>query len=152
MKGKLPNSVTTQPWRLEKRVLPQHTDHAGVMWHGAYVAWLEEARVEALASAGLDYAVITGMGMDMPVVSLRLQYRRALRHGDCVTLESRCLPVSGVRWPWHCSLLVQRQVMAEAEVDLVFLQQGRVLRREPPALVEVMQALRRGPKAERSVE
>ena len=36
------------PWRLCKRVLPQHTDHAGVMWHGAYVAWLEEARVEAL--------------------------------------------------------------------------------------------------------
>ena len=29
-------SVTTRPWRLRKRVLPQHTDHAGVMWHGAY--------------------------------------------------------------------------------------------------------------------
>ena len=116
------------------------------MWHGAYVAWLEEARVEALASAGLDYAEMTGMGMEMPVVSLRLQYRRALRHGDCVTLESRCLPPSGVRWPWHCSLLVQRQLMAEAEVDLVFLREGRLLRREPPALAEVMQALRRGPQ------
>ena len=34
-------------WLLERRVLPQHTDHAGVMWHGAYLAWLEEARVEA---------------------------------------------------------------------------------------------------------
>ena len=22
-------------WHLERRVLPQHTDHAGVMWHGA---------------------------------------------------------------------------------------------------------------------
>ena len=35
-------------WCCSKRVLPQHTDHAGVLWHGAYVAWLEEARVEAL--------------------------------------------------------------------------------------------------------
>ena len=26
---------------LTKRVLPQHTDYAGVMWHGAYVQWLE---------------------------------------------------------------------------------------------------------------
>jgi hypothetical protein len=31
-------SVTTPPWCWRKRVLPQHTDHGGVMWHGAYVA------------------------------------------------------------------------------------------------------------------
>ena len=105
MKEKLENSFTPVPWRLEKRVLPQHTDHAGVMWHGAYVGWLEEARVEALATAGLEYAVMADLGMEMPVVSLRLRYLRALRHGDCVTLESRCLTPSGVRWPWRCSLL-----------------------------------------------
>ena len=54
---------------LTKRVLPQHTDYAGVMWHGAYVQWLEEARVEALQAAGLGYAAMTAMGVDMPVVS-----------------------------------------------------------------------------------
>ena len=27
------------PWKLSKLVLPQHTDHAGVMWHGTYVNW-----------------------------------------------------------------------------------------------------------------
>ena len=45
------------PWVLQRRVLPQHTDHAGVMWHGAYLAWLEEARVELVLvdlSAGPD--------------------------------------------------------------------------------------------------
>ena len=145
MEEKLTNSVTPRPWRLEKRVLPQHTDHAGVMWHGAYVAWLEEARVEALASAGLDYAVMSRMGLEMPVVSLRVDYLQALRHGDWVTVESLCLPRSGVRWPWHCSLLVHQQVMARAEVDLVLLGDGRVLRRPPAALAEVMQALQLGP-------
>ena len=62
MQDKLTDSVTPQPWRLCKRVLPQHTDHAGVMWHGAYVAWLEEARVEALAAAGLSYSAMTAHG------------------------------------------------------------------------------------------
>ena len=146
MEEKLTNSVTPRPWRLEKRVLPQHTDHAGVMWHGAYVSWLEEARVEALASAGLDYAVMSRMGVEMPVVSLRVDYLRALRHGDWVTVESRCLPRSGVRWPWQCSSLVQQQVMARAEVDLVLLESGRVLRRPPEALTEVLRALQRGPQ------
>ena len=75
-------------YTLTKRVLPQHTDYAGVMWHGAYVQWLEEARVEALQAAGLGYAAMTAMGVDMPVVSLHLDYRQPLRHGDevCVCL------------------------------------------------------------------
>ena len=28
-------------WKIEKIVLPQHADHAGVMWHGKYFNWLE---------------------------------------------------------------------------------------------------------------
>ena len=51
----MPKTVTEQqhqrPWQIERTVLPQHTDHAGVMWHGSYLAWLEEARVDALRQA-----------------------------------------------------------------------------------------------------
>lgn len=28
------------------RVQPHHTDYAGIAWHGSYIAWMEEARVE----------------------------------------------------------------------------------------------------------
>jgi acyl-CoA thioester hydrolase len=45
------------------------------MWHGAYVAWLEEGRVEALARVGLDYAELSSRGLEMPVVSLGIDYR-----------------------------------------------------------------------------
>ena len=55
------------------------------MWHDAYVGWLEEARV-ALA-AGLGYSACD-LGIEMPVVSMRIDYRRAL--GDRVILESEC--------------------------------------------------------------
>ena len=34
-------------WKINKIVLPQHSDHAGVMWHGNYFYWLEEARIKA---------------------------------------------------------------------------------------------------------
>ena len=82
----------------------------------------------------------------MPVVSLRVDYLRALRHGDWVMVESRCLPRSGERWPWQCSVLVHQQLMALAEVDLVLLGDARVLRRPPEALAEVMRALQSGPQ------
>ncbi|MCB4412157.1 acyl-CoA thioesterase [Synechococcus sp. MU1611] len=128
-------------WTLTKRVLPQHTDYAGVMWHGAYVQWLEEARVEALQAAGLGYAAMTAMGVDMPVVSLQLEYRHPLRHGDEVCVESRCSAQKGVRWPWASCFIRGDTVVAEATVQLVMLRQGRVLRRVPSELQLVMQKL-----------
>jgi len=57
-------------WCLRRRVLPQHTDHGGVMWHGAYLGWLEEARVEALAAVGLAYSDLASRGQEFPVVAL----------------------------------------------------------------------------------
>ena len=62
------------------------------MWHGAYLAWLEEARVEALQQAGLAYAELSAAGLELPVVSLSIQYRQALLHGDRVELRSWVLP------------------------------------------------------------
>ena len=123
MQDKLTDSVTPQPWRLCKRVLPQHTDHAGVMWHGAYVAWLEEARVEALAAAGLSYSAMAGMGLEMPVVSMTVAYRRSIRHGDQIVLESQCGSQSGVRWPWG-AVLSSTGGPADARVELVIVGEG----------------------------
>ena len=125
-------------------MLPQHTDHAKVMWHGAYIAWLEEARVEALAESGLEYAVMTELGVEMPVVSLRIDYCRALMHGDLVILESRSLERQGVRWPWSCRFLREDELMAEAFVELVMMRRGRLLRRAPPEFVATLHRLHCG--------
>ena len=46
-------------WKIEKLVLPQHSDHAGVMWHGTYFDWLEEGRIHALSKAGINYVDLT---------------------------------------------------------------------------------------------
>ena len=42
-------------WKIEKIVLPQDADHAGVMWHGKYFNWLEESRINALSKVGISY-------------------------------------------------------------------------------------------------
>ncbi len=141
----------SQPWCLQRRVLPQHTDHAGVMWHGAYVAWLEEGRVEALASVGLDYAELSGRGLEMPVVSLGIDYRQPLWHGDQVTLLSEVLPFKGVRLPWACRFLdPDDRLVAVARVELVLVgspggQAAKVLRRYPEDLERAVARLRAGP-------
>ena len=142
-------SVTRTPWRLIKRVLPQHTDHGGVMWHGAYVGWLEEARVEALSSTGCPYETMASGGLEMPVVQLQVRYREALRLGDEVVLVSVASAQRGVRWPWFTRFIRRGVCVAEASVELVLVSvrpDRRVLRRPPEEVAMAFGALLRGPE------
>lgn len=152
----MPETVTEQqhqrPWHLERSVLPQHTDHAGVMWHGSYLAWLEEARVEALRQAGLAYSDLSERGLELPVVSLQIDYRQALLHGESIRLESWVLPQQGVKLPWRSVFIkADGSLAAEARVELVLvdLSQGpgqrRLLRKAPDDLRQALERLRQGP-------
>lgn len=141
-------------WRLHRRVLPQHTDHAGVMWHGAYLAWLEEARVEALAMAGLPYRALAERGLEMPVVHLSIAYKAALLHGDQVEVRSLVEPRRGLRLPWRSWFIgPDGCVAAEALVELVLvdgsagLEGRRALRRLPSDLAQALNVLSIGPLA-----
>lgn len=138
-------------WSLRRRVLPQHTDHAGVMWHGTYLAWLEEGRVEALAAAGLAYSDLSALGLELPVVALTIDYRRGLRHGEAVHLRSWVLPRRGVRLPWFSQFLgADGVVAAEARVELVLVDwrgaggERRLLRQLPADLQAAIARLEAG--------
>ena len=140
-------------WRLQRRVLPQHTDHAGVMWHGSYLAWLEEARVEALQAAGLAYSDLAADGLELPVVNLQIQYRQALLHGDAVELRSWVLPRQGVKLPWLSRFIgTDGALAAEARVELVLVDlsagahRRRLLRQLPPQLAAAVEQLQHGPR------
>jgi acyl-CoA thioester hydrolase len=137
-----------QAWSLHRRVLPQHTDHAGVMWHGAYLAWLEEARVDALAAAGLAYNALSERGLELPVVHLAISYRAPLWHGDAVEVRSLVSPRRGVRLPWQAWFIGPGgAVAAEARVELVLVDTSagparrRPLRQLPVDLTAALKTL-----------
>jgi acyl-CoA thioester hydrolase len=122
------------------------------MWHGAYLAWLEEARVEALAAAGLAYSDLSARGLELPVVSLAIDYRQALLHGEVVQLRSEVGERRGVKLPWFsCFVRADGQVAAEARVELVLvdLSKGparrRLLRQLPADLQLAIRRLTSGP-------
>jgi acyl-CoA thioester hydrolase len=142
-----------QAWCLQRQVLPQHTDHAGVMWHGAYLAWLEEARVEALAAAGLAYSQLSRRGLELPVVHLSLTYQAPLLHGDRVEVRSLVVPRRGLKVPWQSWFIGPAgQVAARAHVDLALVdfsagaEKRRLLRQPPEDLAAALASLAAGPK------
>jgi len=73
------------------------TDQMGVVHHAAYVPWLEQGRVDWLAGLGVSYAELERSGVFFPVVGLELAYRRALRFGDEVAVETRLAELASRR-------------------------------------------------------
>ena len=135
--------ATSENWfEYPIRVYPHHTDYAGVVWHGTYVQWLEEARVEYLSSLGLDYSELVALGCDLPVVELSLHYHHPLRLGNEAILRTRMNQMSGVRmhWDFQIQSLDRETQYLSAEVTLVAVdrEKGKVMRTLPPSVKDVL--------------
>jgi len=65
------------------------TDAMGIIHHGAYAAYLEEARAAMLRDAGHPYEVVRSGpdGIDFAVLELYVRHRRPLRFDDEVRVH-----------------------------------------------------------------
>ncbi len=63
--------INKKEWKLTKTVLPHHTDHAGVMWHGSYFDFLEEGRIDALNQVGVTYSKLSKKDMKFQLLKLK---------------------------------------------------------------------------------
>ena len=106
-------------------VYPNHTDYAGIVWHGNYITWMEEARVECLRSCGINFADLVALGCDLPVVDLSIRYRHALRMGESAIVKTRAVDMTGVRIVWEyeiqspdCAIIYLTGVVTLVAVDL----------------------------------
>ncbi len=120
------------------RAQPHHTDYAGVVWHGSYLTWMEEARVEYLRSVGVDFTDLVAMGCDLPVVDLSVKYHRPVLMGMQVVVKTRMAAKTGVRmnFDYQIEALDGQTLYITAQVTLVGIDriQGKILRRLPPAI------------------
>jgi acyl-CoA thioester hydrolase len=119
-------------------VQPHHTDYAGVVWHGSYIAWLEEARIEALSKVGIEFANLVEMGCDLPVIHLSLNYRKFVKMGDRVRVRTRLERLEKVRFIWTQNIcaLETEQCFVTGQVVAVAVDRdnGRILRSFSPLL------------------
>ncbi len=114
------SSPKDKGWKLTKTVLPQHTDHAGVMWHGSYFHFLEECRIDALNKVGITYSELSKKGYEIPVLSAQIKYKVSFKHGEKVFLISQFKFVNKIRF--NCKTLflkINGDIGAEALIELV---------------------------------
>jgi acyl-CoA thioester hydrolase len=127
------------------RVYPHHTDYSGAVWHGTYVTWMEEARVESLRSLGIEYAEWVAQGVELPVVELSLRYHRSVQMGQSLAVRTRMAATEGVRllWDYEIRSPDAQELYVTAQVTLVGVDRdkGKIIRQLPPALKKALTRL-----------
>ena len=138
-------------WKLIKTVLPQHTDHAGVMWHGSYLNFLEEGRIDALDKVGLSYSKLSRNGFEIPVISIQMKYRKSFIHGEKVLLTSQFKLENKIRL--ICKTVFSKSngdIGAEAAIELVVVRKTndsiKLVRELPVQIKNILLMLEEGPK------
>ncbi|MCS6782035.1 MAG: thioesterase family protein [Gloeomargarita sp. SKYBB_i_bin120] len=121
------------------QVYPQDTDYGGVVWHGRYLYWLEQARVAWLEAQGVRFRDLVAADCDLPVVELSIRYHKPVHLGDQVCIKARPRPRQGVRLVWDYELTRQAELVCTAVVTLAPLNRttGKLYRRLPPPLAQV---------------
>jgi len=137
-------------WNLTKTILPQHTDHAGVMWHGSYFNFLEEGRIDALNKVGITYSILSKKGYEIPVISAQIKYKISFTHGEKLLLKSQFNLVNKIKLKCKTLFLkVNGDIGAEALIELVLVRKEKdsikLVRQVPPEIKKIFLLLEEGP-------
>jgi acyl-CoA thioester hydrolase len=136
----------TETWfEYPVRAQPHHTDYAGIVWHGSYLAWMEEARVECLRSIGIEFSDLVALGCDLPVVELSIRYHRPIQMGMAAIVKTRMATTEGVRinWDYQIQSPDAQELYVTAQVTLVAIdrEKGKIMRQLPPAVKDALSRL-----------
>jgi acyl-CoA thioester hydrolase len=142
------SQAETENWfEYPVKAQPHHTDYAGIVWHGTYLSWMEEARVECLRSIGIDFADLVALGCDLPVVELSLRYHRPIRLGMSAVVKTRLSETKTVRmdWDYRIQSLDGDELYVTGKVTLVGIDRdkGKIVRQLPDTLQDALVKLAR---------
>ena len=135
-------------WKLKKKVLPQHTDHAGVMWHGTYLNWLEESRIDSIGKAGIQYFELINLGFEMPVYKIEIKYLTPIMIGDEIIVKSSYITNKGPRIKVNSTFTnLRNKIHAEANIDIVLINKEtfKVVRKRPSFIENYLCKLSKAP-------
>lgn len=77
---------------VERQVRFEEVDAVGIVWHGRYPSYFEDARVALGARYGLGYMDFYAQDVVAPIKKMHIDYHRPLRFEDTFTIEGR--------WHW----------------------------------------------------
>lgn len=104
-------------------------DPLGIVWHGNYIRYFEDGREAFGSKYRLRYLDIFGHGYTVPVVNVECNYKRPLRYGDTVRIETRYIPAEAakIRFEYTLYNAATSEVVCTGTTVQVFLDKEQSL-------------------------
>jgi acyl-CoA thioester hydrolase len=83
--------------KTEIRVRFNEADPLGIVWHGHYIRYFEDGREDFGSRYGIGYLDVFKMGFVVPVVNVDCSFKKSLRYGDTVIVETRFIPCEAAK-------------------------------------------------------
>jgi acyl-CoA thioester hydrolase len=127
------------------RVYFEDTDFSGLVYHARYLHFMERARSDMLACAGIDQRAAFEAGEGVyAVADLAIRYRMPAKYDDALLVVSNIEQLRGA------SVIIQQRVMrgdellSDAKVTAAFLTKEGRPRRQPKVWLEAFTGIMEG--------
>lgn len=124
------------------RVYFEDTDLTGVVYHANYLRFMERARSDMLVAAGIDQRSAFDAGEGAYVVrDVHIAYRAPAGLGEELRVASRLMSLRPAAVVIQQRVMRGETILAEAEVEAVFVSPSGRPRRQPAEWLEAFEPL-----------
>jgi len=98
-------------------------DPLGIVWHGHYVRYFEDGREAFCKEQGISYLDFYHNGWAIPIVSINCDYKKPLRYGEKIIVETTFIPCVAAKLIFEYRILhpETKEVIAKGSSIQVFV-------------------------------
>jgi len=121
----------------EQTVYYGDTDAYGVAWHGSYLRWMEQARVEFCRAIGIDLVEMRKQDVAIPVTNLNIRYKASALLDERIVVETEITEMTPlvVQFTQTIKNKATDKVYTIGKIEVVAVNnEGKIYRRIPEIL------------------
>lgn len=126
----------------EQKVYFSDTDNYAVVWHGAYLRWMEMGRVDFCSELGYTLKELEGMDILLPVSSINIKYKASAKLEDIVVVETEVSEFRGITATFKQTIKSKETGKVFITADVVICavhQDGSLYRKIPEPLYSIFE-------------
>lgn len=102
-------------------------DPLGIVWHGHYIRYFEDGREDFGNHYGIGYLDFYNKGFIVPIVNVECSFKKSLRYGDTVNVETIFIPCEAAKIQFNYRLFNKKtgELVATGSTVQVFLDKGQ---------------------------
>lgn len=124
--------------RVELLVRFNEADPLGIVWHGHYIRYFEDGREAFGNKHGLGYLEVYKHGFIIPVVSVHCDFKKSLRYGDKLIVETEYMPDEAAKLRFNYTIynMTSEKVATGYSVQVFLTKDDSVLQLNNPPFFE----------------